>query len=134
SIMAGGVMSNLPAVASARNFYGILRVMEKTDRNGPLRELRHGTIRHGFQYLTDPQRSWATTYYGPHSGAATVLTALDRLNRNVAIIGLGAGTLAAWGRLGDTFRFYEINPDVENMARKWFTFLKDSGTRTEIVL
>ena len=127
-------MSNLPSVASARNFYGILRVMDKTDRNGPLRELRHGTIRHGFQYQNAPQRSWPTTYYGPHSGVATVLTALDRPDRNVAIIGLGAGTMAAWGRLGDTFRFYEINPDVEALSRRWFTFLKDSGARSEIVL
>jgi len=134
SIMAGVTMSNLPSVASARNFYGILRVMDKTDRNGPLRELRHGTIRHGFQYQNAPQRSWPTTYYGPHSGIATVLTALDRVDRKIAIIGLGAGTMAAWGRLGDTFRFYEINPDVEAMARTWFTFLKDSGARTEIVL
>jgi hypothetical protein len=134
SIMAGVTMSNLPSVASARNFYGILRVMDKIDRNGPLRELRHGTIRHGFQYQNAPQRSWPTTYYGPHSGVATVLTALDHPDRNVAIIGLGAGTLAAWGRLGDTFRFYEINPDVEALSRRWFTFLKDSGARSEIVL
>jgi hypothetical protein len=108
--------------------------MDKTDRNGPLRELRHGTIRHGFQYENAGQRSWPTTYYGPHSGVATVLTALDRPDRKVAIIGLGAGTMAAWGHLGDTFRFYEVNPDVEAMALRWFTFLKDSGARTEIVL
>ncbi len=132
--MAGVTMSNLPSIASARNFYGILRVTEQNDTNGSLRELRHGTIRHGFQYLKAPQRSWPTTYYGPHSGAATVLTALDRANRNIAIIGLGAGTMAVWGRLGDTFRFYEINPDVESMARNWFTFLKDSSAQTEIVL
>jgi hypothetical protein len=134
SVMAGVTMSNLPSLASARNFYGILRVMEKTDGNGPLRELRHGTIRHGFQYQNAPQRSWPTTYYGPHSGVATVLTALERPDRKIAIVGLGAGTLAAWGRLGDTFRFYEINPDVQAMADTWFTFLKDSGARTEIVL
>jgi hypothetical protein len=133
SVMAGVTMSNLPSAASARNFYGILRVMEKSDRNGPLRELRHGTIRHGFQYQNAPQRSWPTTYYGPHSGIATVLTALDRPNRKVAIVGLGAGTIAAWGHVGDTFRFYEINPDVETMARRWFTFLKDSGAKIEIV-
>jgi hypothetical protein len=132
--MAAVTMSRLPSLASVRNFYGILRVMELNDQNGPLRELRHGTIRHGFQYLNPPQRSWPTTYYGPHSGAATVLNALQRPNRKIAIIGLGAGTMAAWGRLGDTFRFYEINPDVETLARQWFTFLKDSGARTEIVL
>ena len=134
SMVAGFALGNLPSVASARNFYGILRVSDHTDRNGPLRELRHGTIKHGFQYINEPQRSWPTSYYGPHSGVATVLTALDRPNRNVAIVGLGAGTMAAWGRVGDTFHFYEINPDVETMARKWFTFLKDSGARTEIVL
>ena len=134
SVMAGVAMSSLPSVSSARNFYGILRVMEQKDQNGPLRELRHGTIRHGFQYLNSPQRSWPTTYYGPHSGVATVLTALDCPNRKVAIVGLGAGTLAAWGHLGDTFRFYEINPDVKAMAETWFTFLKDSGARTETVL
>jgi hypothetical protein len=133
SIMAGVTMSNLPSVASARNFYGILRVMDKIDRNGPLRELRHGTIRHGFQYLNGPQHFWPTTYYGPHSGVATLLTALQRPNRKIGIIGLGAGTMAAWGRLGDTFRFYEINPEVITMARTWFTFLKDTPARTEIV-
>ena len=134
SVIAAVMLANLPSLASARNFYGILRISEHTDRNGPLRELRHGTIRHGFQYLNEPQRSWPTTYYGPHSGAGTVLTALDRPDRNIAIVGLGAGTLAAWGRLGDTFRFYEINPDVEAMSRKWFTYLKDSAARTEVVL
>ena len=134
SAIAAVMLGNLPGLASARNFYGILRVTEQHDRNGPLRELRHGTIRHGFQYLNEPQRSWPTTYYGPHSGAATVLTALNRPDRKVAIIGLGAGTMAAWGRLGDTFRFYEINPEVVAMARKWFTYLKDSGARTEVAL
>ena len=134
SIMAGVTMINLPSVASARNFYGILRVTDQSDRNGPLRELRHGTIRHGFQYQKDPQRFWPTTYYGPHSGIATVLTKLDRPNRQIAVIGLGAGTMAAWGHLGDRFRFYEINPDVDLMARTWFTYLKDSGAETEIVL
>ena len=60
SIMAGVTMSNLPSVASARNFYGILRVMDKTDRNGPLRELRHGTIRHG---IPSPERATAPGHH-----------------------------------------------------------------------
>jgi spermidine synthase len=47
---------------------------------------------------------------------------------------LGTGTLAAWGRPGDTFRFYEINPEVEQIARTWFSFLSDSKARTEVVL
>ncbi|HKB46927.1 MAG TPA: fused MFS/spermidine synthase, partial [Ktedonobacterales bacterium] len=120
------------AVASKRNFYGILRVTQRTDKSGPWRTLRHGHVVHGTQFLQDPQRT--TTYYGPHSGVALAFNALERPRRRVAIVGLGAGTMAAWGRAGDTFRFYEINPDVEAMARDWFTFLKDSRARTEVVL
>ena len=114
AIVAAFTNGNQPTVASARNFYGILRVTERSDSNGSYRELRHGRTRHGFQYLKDPQRSWPTSYYGPHSGVAIALNALDQSPRKVAVIGLGAGTLAAWGRPGDTFRFYEINPGCGN--------------------
>ncbi len=141
ALLVGGLTSvvamatnNSPAIASWRNFYGILRVKESIDSNGALRILTHGTIRHGFQYLRGAKRTWPTSYYGPHSGAGIALNALDRPGRRVAVIGLGTGTLAAWGRPGDTFRFYEINPAVENIANTWFTFLKDSKARTEVVL
>lgn len=122
------------AVASARNFYGILRVMERQDANGEYRELQHGRTRHGFQYLAPAHRDWPTTYYGPNSGIASALNALDSSNRRIAVVGLGAGTLAAWGHPGDLFRFYEINPDVEQIARSWFSFLGDSKAHTEVVL
>ncbi len=126
--------STQPAFASTRNFYGILRVFEGSDDNGRFRELRHGRTRHGFQYLEALKRDWPTTYYGPHSGVGMTLNALDKPERRVAVVGLGAGTLAAWGRPGDTFRFYEINPDVDAIAHQWFTFLRDSKARTEVVL
>ncbi len=133
SMVATAINGNQAAVASVRNFYGILRVSERTDNNGPLRQLTHGRIQHGFQYLRDPQRKWPTSYYGPNSGAGIALNALPG-HRRVAIIGLGTGTLAAWGRPGDTIRFYEINPSVETIAGTWFSFLKDSQARTEVVL
>jgi hypothetical protein len=126
--------SKLGALASARNFYGILRVMAREDGNGPFRELQHGRTRHGFEYLQTARRDWPTSYYGPHSGVALALNALDKPNRRIAVVGLGAGTLAVWGRRGDTFRFYEINPDVEQIARAWFAFLSDSKAHTEVVL
>jgi hypothetical protein len=134
AIVAAVSAGNQPALAKERNFYGILRVSENIDTNGIKRELKHGRILHGFQYVKSPQRAWPTTYYGPHSGVAQALNAIQRPNRRVAIVGLGAGTLAAWGRPGDTFRFYEINPAVESIARTWFSFLKDSPARTEVVL
>ena len=121
-------------MASARNFYGILRVMERFDDNGRYRELQHGRTRHGMEYLAGAQLNWPTTYYGPHSGIAIALQALDKPARRIAVVGLGAGTLAIWGRAGDTFRFYEINPDVQPIARSWFRFLRDSPAKTEVVL
>jgi len=134
SVVATVTTGGQPSLESQRNFYGILRVTEHKDQNGPRRELRHGHVLHGLQFLDEPKRAWATTYYGPHSGVALALNAFDRPNRKVAVIGLGAGTMAAWGRAGDTFRFYDIDPDVAGIAQTWFSFLKDSKARTEIVL
>lgn len=123
-----------PGVERFRNFYGILRIGQTFDMNGPIRQLTHGSIRHGYQYQREPQRRWATSYYGPHSGVAVAINALDIPHRRIAVVGLGTGTLAAWGRAGDTYRFYEINPLVETVARTRFTYLADSKAKTEVVL
>jgi len=140
ALMFGGIISvyatainKQPGIVARRNFYGILRVVERSDKNGLLRELSHGRVQHGFQYLDADKRSWPTSYYGPHSGVALGIDALPH-PRRVAVVGLGAGTLAAWGQEGDTYRFYEINPNVEPIARKWFTFLGDTKARADVVL
>ncbi len=141
ALMFGGLISlyavannKQPGLEARRNFYGILRVDEPgADKNGRYRRLTHGRVQHGFQYLDEDKRRWATTYYGPHSGVALAIDALPH-PRRVAVVGLGAGTLATWGREGDTYRFYDINPNVESLANKWFTFLSDSKAHTEIVL
>jgi hypothetical protein len=140
ALMFGGFISmyaaatnKQPGIEARRNFYGILRVVERSDKNGRLRELSHGRVQHGFQYLDPQKRLWPTTYYGPHSGVALAIDATPR-PRRVAVVGLGAGTLAAWGRPGDSYRFYEINPNVEPIARKWFTFLADSKAHTSVAL
>ena len=133
-VAAVTLTTNQQGLDNKRNFYGILRVSDRFDDNGARRDLRHGRILHGFQYMQGEKRLWPTTYYGPHTGVARVLNALDQPNRKIALVGLGAGTLAAWGRPGDLFRFYEINPDVEAIARTWFSYLKDSQAKTEVVL
>ncbi len=133
SIADAVIAGDVPGVTRRRNFYGILRVNQQDGGTGPIRILTHGRTIHGFQYLEEPRRAWATAYYGPHSGAALALNALDG-PRRIAVIGLGAGTLAAWGRPGDTIRFYEINPDVQAIANTWFFYLKDSQARTQVVL
>jgi hypothetical protein len=95
-----------------------------------------GTIVHGVQLLGSTRSDTPTAYYTPTSGIGRVLTLLGHHKRplRVGVIGLGAGTLATYGRTGDTFRFYEINPQVVAIARDQFTFLGSSGATVEIVL
>jgi hypothetical protein len=124
--------SREPVLARVRNFYGMLRVTDSLTDRGWVRELKHGPIRHGLQYLRTGERDRPTSYYGPHSGIGTVLSSIAG-PRRVAVIGLGAGTIAAWARPGDSFRFYEINPAVEQVAATWFTFLKNAKARSEVV-
>ncbi len=123
-------------MATVRNFFGILTVAERADEAGAFRQLTHGRIKHGSQYLKEPLRSQPTSYFGPRSGVGVVMQAMQKegADRNIAIIGLGAGTMAAWGRPGDNIRFYEINPDDETVAREWFSYLKDSKAKVDVAL
>jgi hypothetical protein len=110
----------------ARNFYGVLRVADVTDDEDgqPMRELYHGSITHGAEFLNAAQRRQPTTYYGPHSGVGVAIAnAHSNPGRRLGIIGLGAGTIAAYGQPGDIIRFYEINPLVARIARDQFHFL-----------
>jgi spermidine synthase len=62
------------------------------------------------------------------------MQALKRSPLKVGVIGLGAGSLASYAERGDVFRFYEINPLVEKLARTEFTYLSGCLGRTEVVL
>ena len=79
------------------------------------------------------RRPAPTAYYGPRSGIGLLLDTAAPPHRHVAIVGLGAGTLAAYGRKGDSFRFYEINPAVIQAARRNFQFLADSAAAVDVV-
>jgi SAM-dependent methyltransferase len=118
-------------VRAGRNFYGSLRIVEEGAEKGqPARRvMMHGSINHGTQFAGEWSRR-PTTYYGPDSGAGLCLREPGPA-RKVGLIGLGAGTLATYGRPGDQFKFYEINPLVVDMARREFTYLKDSAAKVE---
>ncbi len=118
--------------SSFRNFYGILRLRERSSIAGPQREMRHGRITHGFQFIEQSKRAWPTSYYGPSSGVGLAINKLSR-PANIGVIGLGAGTLAAYGKPGDRIRFYEINPDVIALSKNYFSFQRDSAARIEVV-
>ncbi|HXE14206.1 MAG TPA: fused MFS/spermidine synthase [Bryobacteraceae bacterium] len=118
-----------------RNFYGALRVTETSEFGGhKARVLFHGTIRHGAQYELLPWRKQPTTYYSLDSGIGLALRYCCPGPKRVGIIGLGAGTIAAYGNAGDYLHFYEINPAVINIANSVFTYLRESPARKEITL
>ncbi|MGA9718630.1 MAG: fused MFS/spermidine synthase [Acidobacteriaceae bacterium] len=116
---------------AARNFYATLRVKQTNDSKGQwTRTLSNGIILHGSQIFTPALRKTPTTYYAEDSGVGLALRycCADRA-RNVGVIGLGAGTIAAYGRAGDRMRFYEINPTVQPIAQHLFTYLRDSAAQ-----
>ena len=120
---------------SIRNFYASLRVKQAYDRNQHwIRTLSNGTIQHGTQIFSPALIKTPTTYYAEDSGVGLALRYCcgDRA-RNVGIVGLGAGTIAAYGRPGDRMRFYEINPAVEPIAQHLFTYLRDSPAQISFV-
>ena len=123
-------------ILKKRNFYGSLNVRESLDLadDGARRRLVHGVIIHGEQYLSPRWQDEPTTYYRLDSGVARAIETIELPRRRIGVIGLGAGTLAVYGRQGDVMRFYDINPDVIAVAQTHFSFLARSRAKIELVL
>lgn len=126
-------------VARARNFYGVFMVQQ--DRFVTL--LIHGATYQGAQYRGGRSHLSPTLYYGHDSGIGVFLDSHPKRNsRTIApmrlgVVGLGAGTLAAYGRPGDYLRFYEINPEILRLSqgpRPLFTFLRDCPAELHVIL
>jgi len=116
---------------ATRNFFGVLKI-EIDDKAV---KMKHGGVLHGMQWRDPAKRRIATTYYAETSGVGMILKPFrpDRPIK-VGLVGLGAGTIAVYGRAGDHFRFYEINPDVQRLAQKYFSYLSDCPAKVEVVL
>ncbi len=120
-----------------RNFYSQLRIDDVTDATlGAQRKMLHGRINHGEQFMAEAHRRVPTAYYCEKSGVGRAIRSLQRPGAplKLGVVGLGAGTLAAYGRAGDEMRIYEINEQVLDLARSDFTYLSDSPARIEPVL
>lgn len=121
----------------ARNFYGQLRVRDisegKTDPWAS-RNLIHGVINHGVQMLSEAYRREPVSYFCPQSGIGRAMAALAGKPRRIGILGLGCGTLAAYGRSGDVIRIYEINPQVLRIAQTEFTYLHDTKAAVQVAM
>jgi len=122
-------------LAAYRSFYGLLEVYEvEPNTRGAHRKLYSDDIEHGSQLVDDEFRHIPITYFSEQSGAGKAFRNYQQPNRQVGVIGLGAGTLAAYGNPGDVFRFYEINPDSLEVANRYFTYLSDSKAEVKVIL
>lgn len=129
-----------PRLERLRNFYGAVSVEETFDaeQGGKYLEFHHGGIVHGKQWLLPDWREEPLSYYGRHSGVGRALTFLkDKPGARVGVVGMGTATVAAYGKKGDTYRFYDINPDIVRLSRQHFTYANDfeaRGGKLEIIL
>jgi hypothetical protein len=122
-------------LATARNFYGVLRVgeYESGGAHEMTRFLENGRTMHGFEQ-TSPLSLEPSSYYVRKSGVGRLLSEPEfGKSRRVGLVGLGIGTLAAYANSGDYYRFYEINPLVEPMARKYFFYLDQCHGKVDVV-
>lgn len=112
-------------IASYRSLYGVFHVRERDVDGARARSLLHGATSHGSQYLApDPRSRTPMSYYHPAGGNAQALGL--RSGPRLAGIGLGTGAIAGLLATGEQLVFYELDPNAEIIARRWFSYLADS--------
>ena len=122
-------------IAKGRNFYGILTVKDITEGKVNERRLIDGTTSHGSQSLPLSKSAVPSSYYRPGTGVQMVIDELSSDSTlQVGIIGLGVGALAAYGKLGDHYTFYEINPLVADFAVQYFSYLDSTEAKVDVKL
>jgi hypothetical protein len=126
-------------VMRSRSFYGVMSINDRSlPELGKYRALVNGQIRHGLQFLDEDKKRWCTSYYSRHSGVGVAIEDHPKRKANeplrIGVVGLGAGTIAAYGKPGDVVRFYELNPEVRRIAYEYFTYCTDTPAKVEVVL
>lgn len=121
----------------ARNFYGVVSVYE-FDQGDPTKHrftLLHGRIMHGRQFAAPEKRALPVSYFSPQGGIGRALSYFQPIsNARFGVLGLGVGTVATFTRPGQYLRFYEINPEVQRQAEKYFSYLRDCPAKLDVVL
>lgn len=129
-----------PRIERVRNFYGAVSVEDDwfDEAGAYYRRFHHGGIVHGVQLQSPEMRVEPLSYYGRETGIGRALLSLkDRSDARVGVVGMGTATTAAYGMKGQTFRYYDINPDIVRIARTQFTFVSDleaRGGKVDVVL
>lgn len=124
---------------TGRNFYGVVSVEDQIHASDPFSSYRgfySGNVTHGMQFKSQQIRLRPLSYYTEESGMGQAIRYLQKRQPavRIAVIGLGAGSIASYGRESDTVDFYEINPEVIRIAQEYFTFLKECKGKVNLLL
>jgi hypothetical protein len=136
TVLARQARGSPERIYCSRNFYGVLSVFEYSKQEPAWHYflLQHGRITHGLQFVDPRQATWPTSYYGEGSGVNIAVQSLPEGERRIGVVGLGTGTMAAFGRPGDYLRIYEINPEVQRLATSQFTYLTNCPAKVDVAL
>jgi hypothetical protein len=135
-VASGSLLDSLrrDVLLAERNFYGVRQVR----RDHEFHLLGHGTTVHGAQNLNPGHRREMLAYYSMAGPCGDLLRELPRpsVSRRVAVIGLGAGSIVGYGKAGERWTYYEIDPSIERIARdtNYFTFLHDTPANISVVI
>jgi len=138
ALLAGSTVfeRNRQLLAAERSFFGVSRVYVTGD--GGYHALVHGSISHGAQSLDPARRREPLSYYTRSGPVGEIVIPRQRAGmvRNVAVVGLGAGSLACYRQPGERWTFFEIDAAVARIARdpRYFTYLRDCAPDAEVVL
>jgi hypothetical protein len=116
-------------IFALRNFYGLYRVHDI----GGIRYLMHESTIHGMQFLDSEKSKEPISYFHKESPVAGFFSEPEKI-RHVGIIGLGVGTLSYYSQKGQTWDFYELDPDVLDIAQRYFTYLRNSPVQCNIII
>ena len=120
-----------------RNFFGTLSV--RFDPASATRTLYHGNTIHGRQFIDPNRQCQPLSYFHRDGPLGHIFEAFNSnaFSPNVAIVGLGTGSMAGYARPDQDWTFYEINPAVVQIAQttEYFTYLeKCAGAPVKIIL
>lgn len=137
-LLAGAFVDSLTSqsVYRVRSFFGVLSVKHYSGDNS--NSLVHGTTLHGEQFMDPDKQDQALTYYhvtGPVGKIFALLNGSER-EKEIALIGLGTGTLTSYGKPGQKLTIYEIDKAIVTIACEtgYFTYFQRSKADKEIIL
>ncbi len=132
-VRLSGIVPEMAVVDAERSFFGVVRIIEGGGKQeSKIRLMLHGTTLHGLQYI-DPYTTDPTIYYHPAAPIGGTIRSLPA-NSRIGVVGLGTGAIAALAKRGQTLTYFELDPRMEPMARKWFDFLKVSPAALRTVV